>query len=78
MPILDPQRRKTDNSPAKITGHRCLHCGQDLRFVRKHVSPARLGAPRSTEFYQCRACDAGYAFNRSEGKWKAWVGDDEY
>lgn len=77
MPNLGPLRRKTDNPYGKTTEHRCVGCGGALHLVRRHVSPVRLGAPVTTEFYQCRACDSGYAFNRATGKWKPWVADDE-
>jgi hypothetical protein len=44
--------------------------------VRRHVSPTRLGAPVTTEFYQCAACDSGFALNVANGTWKSWVADE--
>lgn len=76
MPNLRPQQRKTPNRPGTVTGHRCRLCRHELHLVRRHVSPPRLGAPLTTEFYQCGACDAGFALNVATGKWKRWVGDD--
>lgn len=77
MPHLGPLRRKSDNPRGTITGHRCARCGEGLRFVRRHVSPIRLGVPLATEFYQCGACDSGYVLNPATGKWKASVVNDE-
>lgn len=76
MPNL-PLRRKSGKPQGKITGRVCAHCHQDLRLVHRHTSPARLGAQLTTEFYQCRACDAGFAFTPATGKWKPWVGDED-
>jgi hypothetical protein len=76
MPNLGPLRRKSDDPRGARTGHRCSHCREDLCLVRRHVSPSRLGAPVTTEFYQCRACDSGYAFNPGTRKWKPWAADD--
>jgi len=76
MPSLNPQRRVSDDSRGAITGHRCRGCREDLVLVRRHVSPARLGPSITTEFYQCRACDSGYALNVATGTWKAWAADE--
>ena len=76
MPILDPRRRKTDDPRGALTGHRCRSCRQDLALVRRHVSPDRLGPRMITEFYQCRACDSGYALNVAAGTWKPWAADE--
>jgi hypothetical protein len=76
MPNLGPLRGKSTNPPRPVTGHRCNLCHHELHLVRRHVSPARLGAPVTTEFYECTACDSGFALNPATGKWKRWVGDD--
>ena len=76
MRNLGPQRRKSDDPRGALTGHRCKICREDLRLVRRHVSPLRLGAPVTTEFYQCRACDSGYKLNPGTGAWKPWVADE--
>jgi hypothetical protein len=31
----------------------------------------------ATDFYQCGACDAGYAVDVSTGAWKRWMTDDD-
>ncbi len=76
MPNLDPQRRKSDEAHGALTGHKCTRCREDLVFVRRHVSPMRLGPPATTEFYQCRACDSGFALNPATGRWKPWATDE--
>ncbi len=73
MPSLNPQRRKADDPLGTLTGHRCARCREDLVLVRTHVSPARLGAPMTTEYYQCRACDSGFALSSDTGTWKPWT-----
>jgi hypothetical protein len=75
MPEHGPLRGKANKPPAP-TKHRCVLCHQDLHFVRQHVSPARFGPVVTTDFYQCGACDAGFAQNLATGKWQRWVGDD--
>jgi uncharacterized protein with PIN domain len=76
MPSLNFQRRHSDTPRGAMTSHQCAYCREDLRLVRQHLSPSRLGAQMATEFYQCRACDSGYAFNPATGKWKAWMADE--
>ena len=75
MPDLGPFRGQT-NPPSAGSGHRCALCHQELHLVRRHVSPARLGESLTTEFYQCTACDSGYALNPATGKWKRWISDE--
>jgi uncharacterized protein with PIN domain len=78
MPNLGPLRRKSDSPRGgAITERQCALCGENLRLVRRHMSPVRLGPPLATEFYQCDACDSAYMLNPVTGKWKAWVADDE-
>ena len=76
MPKLGPQRRKTD-PPGPATVHRCSMCQHVLHLVRRHESPARLGPIVAVEFYECSACDSGYALNLTTGKWRRWAGDDD-
>jgi hypothetical protein len=76
VPSLNPQRRKNDDGRGALTGHRCTRCREDLRLVRTHVSPPRLGAAVTVEFYECRACDSGFALNVGTGTWKAWMPDE--
>jgi hypothetical protein len=37
---------------------------------RRHVSPARWGAPVVTEYYDCDYCEASYQFSPAENRWK--------
>ncbi len=76
MPNLGPPR-KPDVPPGTMTTHRCTRCGDHLRLMRRHVSPPRLGPPLTTEFYQCAACDSGYALNPATGKWKVSTAHDD-
>jgi hypothetical protein len=76
MPNLGPLKGKPPDESSKPTGHLCRLCHQELRLVRRHTSPARLGAPVTTEFYQCGACDSGFALNPATGKWKGWSPDE--
>jgi hypothetical protein len=76
MPTLGSLRRHATKTDAAMAEHSCSHCGQSLQLVRIHVSPPRLGPPVVTEFYQCVACDSGYAFSASTGRWKPWVADE--
>jgi hypothetical protein len=75
MPNLRPQQTPRHRQ-GTVTTHRCSLCRHELHLVRRHVSPPRLGAPLTTEFYQCRACDSGFALNVATGKWKRWMDDD--
>ena len=74
MPNLGPLRRETDpcRQPSE---YRCMRCREVLHFAHRHTSPVRLGAPLTTEFYLCLACDAGYAFNPATRKWRPWEDD---
>ena len=75
-----PQRstvvRSANAEPTKgpLQPHRCSRCRHELHLVRQHVSPPRLGAPLTTHFYQCSACDSAFALNVATGRWKPWVG----
>jgi hypothetical protein len=52
-------------------GHRCPQCREEaLVLQRRHVSPARLGAPLVTEYYDCDYCDASYQYSPAENRWK--------
>jgi hypothetical protein len=56
---------------APIT-HRCPQCREAaLMLQRRHVSPARLGEPLVTEYYECDACDAQYKYSPAEDRWQA-------
>jgi uncharacterized protein with PIN domain len=51
---------------------RCTRCREELQLVRRHTSPIRLGTPVITDFYECPACDAEFAFSPATGKWRHW------
>jgi hypothetical protein len=38
---------------------------------RRHVSPARMGEPLVTEYYECDSCDAQYKYSPAEDRWQA-------
>lgn len=76
VPKLDPRRRKSDDARGALTTHLCRRCREKLSLVRRHVSPPRLGTPMTTEFYQCDACDSGYALDVAAGTWKFWAADE--
>jgi hypothetical protein len=41
-----------------------------LILLRRHVSPARLGPPLVTEYYECDCCDSQYQYSPAEDRWK--------
>lgn len=50
---------------------RCPQCREEaLVLQRRHVSPARLGTPVVTEYYDCDYCDASYQFSPASQQWK--------
>jgi hypothetical protein len=73
LPSIDPRRRRGDRPAPSNANHRCKDCGAALLLIRQHTSPPRLGAPLTTEYYVCDACDAGYQFAPSTGTWKRCV-----
>jgi hypothetical protein len=34
------------------------------------VSPARLGPPMVTEYYECECCDSRYQYSPATDRWK--------
>jgi uncharacterized protein with PIN domain len=72
---MDLILRRTDRRRQAPAARVCPLCMQQLELSRQHVSPARLGAPMTTEFYECPACDSAYAVNTSTGKMKPWLGN---
>ena len=51
--------------------HRCPQCReQALMLQRRHVSPARLGDPVVTEFYDCDCCEASYKYSPANDSWR--------
>jgi hypothetical protein len=58
---------------ARVTpsDHPCPQCRERaLMLQRRHVSPARLGEPLVTEFYDCDCCDASYKYSPAEDRWR--------
>ena len=39
---------------------------------RRHVSPARLGEPLVTEYYECDSCDARYKYSPAQDRWQPY------
>ncbi len=49
----------------------CPRCrSKALALQRRHVSPARLGEPLTTEYYECEACDAAWQYSPAQERWK--------
>lgn len=53
------------------TEHRCPQCRQQtLLLRRRHVSPAHLGTPLTTEYYDCDYCEASYQYFPADNRWR--------
>jgi hypothetical protein len=64
-------RHLSERSSAATSAHRCPQCReQALVLHRRHVSPARLGRPLVTEYWDCEFCDASYQFTPAENRWR--------
>ena len=51
--------------------HRCPQCRETaLMLQQRHVSPARLGEPLVTEFYECDCCDARFKYSPAADTWR--------
>ena len=49
----------------------CPQCRTDaLILLRRHVSPARLGTPLVTEYYECECCDSQYQYSPATDRWR--------
>jgi hypothetical protein len=49
----------------------CPQCRTDaLILLRRHVSPARLGPPLVTEYYECECCDSHYQYSPATDRWR--------
>jgi hypothetical protein len=58
-------------NPARGASHRCPQCREEaLVLHRRYVSPARLGAPLVTEYWNCDCCDARYQFSPDDNRWR--------
>ena len=53
------------------SAHRCPQCRElALMLHHRHVSPARLGEPLVTEFYDCDYCDARFKYSPAANTWR--------
>ena len=60
-----------DRARASGEARLCPQCRTEaLVLHRRHVSPARLGTPLVTEFYECECCDASYQYSPADNRWK--------
>ena len=51
--------------------HRCPQCREVALMLQcRHVSPARLGEPLITEFYDCDSCDASFKYSPAADTWR--------
>jgi hypothetical protein len=61
----------SDRQHGRTSALRCPQCRTEaLVMQRRHVSPARWGAPVVTEYYDCDYCEASYQFSPAENRWK--------
>ncbi len=64
-------RYAIDGDRSTSTARQCPQCREDaLVLHRRHVSPAHLGTPLVTEFYECDCCDARYQYSPAENRWR--------
>jgi hypothetical protein len=70
--LMDFSIRHTfEKGRATGEARQCPQCRTDaLILLRRHVSPARLGTPLVTEYYECECCDSQYQFSPASGSWK--------
>jgi uncharacterized protein with PIN domain len=67
-----PVRRPLVRPKVTPSSHRCPQCRElALTLQRRHVSPARLGEPLVTEYYDCDSCDARYKYSPAQDRWQA-------
>jgi hypothetical protein len=65
-------RRESVRARVAPISQRCPQCHElALMLQRRHISPARLGEPLVTEFYDCDCCDASYKYSPAENRWRA-------
>ena len=64
---------RQQSARARVTpsSHRCPQCRERaLMLQQRHVSPARLGEPLVTEFYDCDCCDARLKYSPATNTWR--------
>ena len=70
--VVDFSIRHTfDKKRAIAAARQCPQCrAEALILLRRHVSPARLGAPLVTEYYECERCDTSYQYSPATNRWR--------
>ena len=70
--LMDFSIRHTFEKTRKTgQARQCPQCRTDaLILLRRHVSPARLGTPLVTEYYECECCDSQYQYSPDTDRWK--------
>lgn len=64
-------RQQSSRARAVPSQHRCPQCRElALMLQHRHVSPARLGEPLVTEFYECDCCDARVKYSPAANSWR--------
>ncbi len=64
-------RHNASRARSTTPSHRCPQCREvALTLQRRHVSPARLGEPLVTEFYDCDCCDASFKYSPAVDQWR--------
>jgi hypothetical protein len=64
-------RQKSSRARVTPSTHRCPQCREfALMLQDRHVSPARLGEPLVTEFYDCDCCDARFKYSPAANTWR--------
>lgn len=74
---VGPRRKRADDGRRQLSEYSCPRCGNKLLLSRKHTSPPRLGPLVTTEYYRCDACDSGFQFTPSTGRWKPWLSEED-
>jgi uncharacterized protein with PIN domain len=70
--LMDFTIRHTFEKTRKLDEARqCPQCRtKTLILLRRHQSPARLGPPLVTEYYECERCDSQYQYSPADDRWK--------
>jgi hypothetical protein len=69
--LMEFGRQASRGPNVAASTHRCPQCRERaLMLQRRHVSPAHLGEPLVTEYYNCDYCDARYKYSPAEDRWR--------
>ena len=70
--VMDFSIRHTfEKTRASGEARQCPQCRTEaLILLRRHVSPARLGPPLVTEYYECECCESQYQYSPADNRWK--------